>query len=680
MSSRKLDFRCAVPGCVFVCKDWGNLQKHHKKYKGFFGNAPLFEAVHPSEKKDFSCEDNTFPGFEDLIAPPSLIKIEDCCSDNGSDCESSDSESVDSDDLGHMYIAQHAANENLTNVAITNLLNLLKNKYVRGLKQLFCIIVSCSVVNDYYRWTLSITNWVNAICMHVSAQIQFDDAADVIDYLQSFAPTSAKWHTKWISVEGYPKKLPVFFIDTGVIGCTHDHELEFAFLFRVKRHLCFLSSSALWLVEQYGCKDRGEGFVLPGEYFSDSPQLIDPCEEAWQTDDWHREKKSLQQIYGEEAYMAGIELSCDGTAVNFKGATLHPMYANLRNRPTKVKRSTYDPIAYFAQIRRPYGMSKNALRHIKLRYLHQAIELVLEPSVDVAVFGKEMLDPNGVKRVVFPRLLTLIADMKEKWELLCLYGSTRSHRPCPVCIDTREETLAKMNNAIQGLPSRASTYRSQTQQESIASSIPSNPKLGKAWSTHAQIPGFYGLPGAVDLHEKVPHESMHNNSLGFTLKIIESIPLYAAKIGQQPEAVAISIDARILKIPRYQNLFLPIHEDNYVLNHAFMQAIGHRAISRMLPFLLHGLLDSHFLALVIAWEQFQQLYHGERRASGLTRSVVQELRQAGARLISLAAKVLKPSVLASIKVHSIFEHTWRDILNHGSPYNHDAQGRCTKDP
>eukprot|EP00967_Tisochrysis_lutea_P116747 scaffold188244_cov36-Tisochrysis_lutea.AAC.1 len=247
---------------------------------------------------------------------------------------------------------------------------------------------------------------------------------------------------------------------------------------------------------------------------------------------------------------------------------------------------------------------------------------------------QEMLDPNGVKRVVFPRLLTLIADMKEKWELLCLYGSTRSHRPCPVCIDTREEMLAKMNNAIQGLPSLASTYRSQAQQESIASSIPSNPKLGKAWSTHAQIPGFYGLPGAVDLHEKVPHESMHNNSLGFTLKIIESIPLYAAKIGQQPEAVAISIDARILKIPR----------------------------------------AGHSLGAI------QQLYHGERRASGLTRIVAQELRQAGARLISLAAKVLKPSVLASIKVHSIFEHTWRDILNHGSPYNHDAQGRCTKDP
>jgi hypothetical protein len=46
----------------------------------------------------------------------------------------------------------------------------------------------------------------------------------------------------------------------------------------------------------------------------------------------------------------------------------------------------------------------------------------------------------------------------------------------------------------------------------------------------------------------------------------------------------------------------------------------------MLTFLLHGLLDNNFLALAIAWEQFQQLSHGGSRLGGLTRSVAQELR------------------------------------------------------
>jgi hypothetical protein len=46
----------------------------------------------------------------------------------------------------------------------------------------------------------------------------------------------------------------------------------------------------------------------------------------------------------------------------------------------------------------------------------------------------------------------------------------------------------------------------------------------------------------------------------------------------------------------------------------------------MLPYLLNGLLDSHYHKLVIAWEQYQEVYHGERCPGGLTRSVAEELR------------------------------------------------------
>jgi hypothetical protein len=79
---------------------------------------------------------------------------------------------------------------------------------------------------------------------------------------------------------------------------------------------------------------------------------------------------------------------------------------------------------------------------------------------------------------------------------------------------------------------------------------------------------------------------------------------------------------------RYYNLKLPVHDDQYVLNHVFVQAQGHRAVCRMLPFLLQGLLDADFIALTIAWEQFQQLCHGERRPSGLTQSAGAEIRYA----------------------------------------------------
>lgn len=224
---------------------------------------------------------------------------------------------------------------------------------------------------------------------------------------------------------------------------------------------------------------------------------------------------------------------------------------------------------------------------------------------------------------------------------------------------------------------------------------------------------------------------------------------------------------------RYQSLRLPVHCDEYAMKHTFVQAQGHRAVSRMLPFLLFGLLDHDFMALVIAWEQFQQLCHGERRPGGLTYSVGQEIkwvfsqliclqvgchtndwhrlhecqasvlslfcklgathfccqspskdcckgaeivwqaqcvssdilyefheacsksthvlnifwlfsspfnhaipssRDSACRLVVLAERVLPAKDLASIKFHWIVEHAWRDVLNHGNPYNHDAQG------
>jgi hypothetical protein len=53
-----------------------------------------------------------------------------------------------------------------------------------------------------------------------------------------------------------------------------------------------------------------------------------------------------------------------------------------------------------------------------------------------------------------------------------------------------------------------------------------------------------------DCLQQLPHESLHSNSLGLTLKIIEGIPAYASKIGQQPDSIAQAVDARIIQIPR----------------------------------------------------------------------------------------------------------------------------------
>jgi len=131
-------------------------------------------------------------------------------------------------------------------------------------------------------------------------------------------------------------------------------------------------------------------------------------------------------------------------------------------------------------------MPKPTFRMVKLQYMHAALQIILKPLVELGLFGKvslgprkrncvgsskkltctmtsarvilascmqKMLDPSGTPRNVFPRLLTVIADMKEKWELVCLYGSSaRVNRPCPACTDTRGAMERKLEKIVGGTP------------------------------------------------------------------------------------------------------------------------------------------------------------------------------------------------------------------------------------
>lgn len=47
------------------------------------------------------------------------------------------------------------------------------------------------------------------------------------------------------------------------------------------------------------------------------------------------------------------------------------------------------------------------------------------------------------------------------------------------------------------------------------SEIPGEPSLGKKWSTHPVASGLYGLPGVVDIHEKVIHGTVQCDEPGW---------------------------------------------------------------------------------------------------------------------------------------------------------------------
>lgn len=69
--------------------------------------------------------------------------------------------------------------------------------------------------------------------------------------------------------------------------------------------------------------------------------------------------------------------------------------------------------------------------------------------------------------------------------------------------------------------------------------------LGKKWSTQTTTNGLWGFPGVVSLYEKFPHESLHSNSLGFTIQIIDSILPRAKEVGYWTNSFVAAIDTRI---------------------------------------------------------------------------------------------------------------------------------------
>ena len=145
-----------------MCKDRGSLQRHHNKYNGLCGNAPLFQPIQNrslslmiikllkvrhlhacSSWSNVMVNKRLFflflAGNKDLPAPLNCIALVDFNGDDDSSysdsSEDDSSDCIDSNELGHMHIAHFVANENFSDVSTSNLLKLLNNAHVRGLKE-----------------------------------------------------------------------------------------------------------------------------------------------------------------------------------------------------------------------------------------------------------------------------------------------------------------------------------------------------------------------------------------------------------------------------------------------------------------------------------------------------------------------------------------------------------------
>lgn len=102
--------------------------------------------------------------------------------------------------------------------------------------------------------------------------------------------------------------------------------------------------SAEYVRQQYSDETRGAGFVLESSKHKSDVGKPHGCSI------WKREERKLRQRLTRKAYLAALQLYSDGTVVNDKQLSLHPVYVTLLNRPHSLKVHCIDAIAYIPKV------------------------------------------------------------------------------------------------------------------------------------------------------------------------------------------------------------------------------------------------------------------------------------------------------------------------------------------
>lgn len=70
-------------------------------------------------------------------------------------------------------------------------------------------------------------------------------------------------------------------------------------------------------------------------------------------------------------------------------------------------------------------------------------------------------------------------------------------------------------------------------------------RLSSKYATHPVLPAFHDL-GVVDIHEKMTHEKLHNNSLGVTRLVLRVTQLHIkANFKKQYNAICLELNTRM---------------------------------------------------------------------------------------------------------------------------------------
>eukprot|EP00967_Tisochrysis_lutea_P028687 scaffold33456_cov15-Tisochrysis_lutea.AAC.2 len=281
-----------------------------------------------------------------------------------------------------------------------------------------------------------------------------------------------------------------------------------------------------------------------------------------------------------------------------RGASVHPVYMCILNHSYSEKICCIETVAYLPQLPSIENTSDEKVRQLKLQLYHAVFDIILKPLRQMVMIG-----PDGGDHFVVPSNTLTHANLLAH----ACYSQLSSQAGTYACFNARckcqrclvpTESIGTMPGSY---PIRMRTELHQRQIVTAMKYATANNKtaeakrLGSKYSTHPVYSAVHDL-GVVDIHEKMTHEKLHNNSLGVTRLVLRVIQRYL-KANFKPRAmkdITVQLNTRLNKL------------DNQVQGHE------HANVSKVLPHLLQGLTGAAdgsdvLMDLAIVWRQHQML-------------------------------------------------------------------------
>lgn len=291
-----------------------------------------------------------------------------------------------------------------------------------------------------------------------------------------------------------------------------------------------------WLAEEYGDEKNKEGFVVHASprQDEDGNLIFNKPEESYA---WIEAEIAIRQRpESSDGVVAALQFYSDKSLLNRKGLQTHPIKAALMNVPFSKRIFRIKPVGYLSPMfHKPAKLGAERWRLVKLHYINHAMSELTAPLKALSQTGIRLKDPNGVQRLVFPRLLSYVMDDPESKDIFCIQNSKKK---CELCHMDASDFL----KIEQRCPEKFEQEQKQHYEYAITKAKMS--ERVKECSKHSILPvpcGLWGfadqsLAGSTNIYSTLGFEGMHNDDLGVFLYIIDHLKKYFIKVlGKTPQ-------------------------------------------------------------------------------------------------------------------------------------------------